>query len=57
MKYKKLYDKLMLDDELLDMFPELKGNWEQDKKEFILLQQQMEDLSLNIIIEDEDYDG
>lgn len=57
-RYKELYKKLMLNEELFDMFPELTGEWSVDKKEFVLLQQQMENLSEFINVEeDEDYDG
>jgi hypothetical protein len=56
-RYKRLYDQLIIDEELFDMFPSLVGEWSIDKKQFITMQQQMEDFSLDTTIEDEEYGG
>lgn len=55
MRFKKLYDTLIENEELTSMFPHLTGNWLQDKKQFILEQKQMEDMSFNLETEEEDY--
>ena len=59
MRFKKLYDTLIENEELTSMFPHLSGDWVKDKEQFILEQQQMENLSefINVEEEDEDYDG
>ena len=54
-RYKRLYDSLIINEELLEMFPGLLGEWLLDKKEFILLQQQMEDFSSIVDTEEEDF--
>ena len=56
-RYKRLYDSLIINEELLEMFPGLLGEWLLDKKEFILLQQQMEDFSSIVDTEEEDFNG
>jgi Leucine-rich repeat (LRR) protein len=45
--YKKLYDSLIQSEELLEIFPQLKGNWEKDKEKFIKIQNQMENLTMD----------
>ncbi len=46
-RFKKLYDTLVQNEELKDMFPESKftGEWSKDKEKFIAEQTAMEDLS------------
>lgn len=49
------YNSLLSSGELLEFFPYLKGNWEQDKKDFITQYKSNQDLlSGNLNIEDED---
>ncbi len=54
MRFKKLYDTLIENEELTSIFPHLSGDWIKDKKQFILEQQQMEDLSEFVELEDEE---
>lgn len=56
-RFKRLYDALVKNEELTLMFPYLTNDWSKDKKQFILEQEQMEDLSEEFIIEDEEYYG
>lgn len=41
-EYKNLYDKLLKDGDLFDLMPEAKGNWEEDKRGFIEIQDELE---------------
>lgn len=44
-RYKKLYDFMLENGELQLIFPDLIGDWEKDKNQFIYEQKQMEDLT------------
>lgn len=55
-RYRMLYEALLEDGDLLDLFPELKrknkqNSWETDKNKFIKLQEEQEK-ALNINVED-----
>jgi len=54
-EYKKLYKTLLDNGELQELFPSMKGDWEQDKKQFILEQKDLEDLLKDIEINDDEY--
>ena len=54
-EYKKLYDQLLKSGDLLDVFPSASGDWNQDKKLFIELQDELDYLTdTPLILEDEE---
>jgi hypothetical protein len=52
-RYKRLYDTLVKNDELLIVFPTLTGEWKTDKKVFIEEQDNLENISNETLIEDD----
>lgn len=52
-EYKKLYDQLLKTEDLLDVFPHASGVWEEDKKEFIKLQDELDYLTETPLILEE----
>lgn len=55
--YRNLYDYLLENRELFKTFPEASGDWDEDKKEFIKIQQDLES-ALNIdVIDEEEFDN
>ena len=53
---KKLYDTLLESEELHDIFSGMTGEWEKDKVRFTKLQKEMEDISLDLNTEEEEYE-
>lgn len=53
-RFKKLYDFLLENGELLELFPEMSGQWKTDKEEFTRQQKETENLSKNIQVNDFD---
>lgn len=43
-RYKKLYEALLENGDLFELSEDMSGDWELDKKEFIRLQQEMEEI-------------
>lgn len=54
MKHKKLYDMLLNNGELYEVFPQATADWEKDKKQFILEQEELENLIKDWDVEIED---
>lgn len=56
MRFKKLYQWMKDKKELKQLFPKASGEWEQDKKEFIRIQTEIEELTntFNIDLDDEE---
>jgi hypothetical protein len=52
--YRNLYDQLLKSGELLDVFPTALGIWEEDRAEFIQLQDELEYLTETPLILDEE---
>lgn len=53
-RFKRLYDVLLKNGELEDLFPNATGEWLKDKKEFIEQQEYMENLlNLNTVVDDD----
>lgn len=52
--YKNLYDQLLKSGELFDVFPTALGIWEEDKKEFTELQDELEYLTETPLLLDEE---
>ena len=52
--YKNLYDQLLKSGDLFDVFPDASGDWIEDKKQFIELQDELEYLTDTPLILDED---
>ena len=50
-RFEKLYNALLESNEIKFFLPKFKGNWEEDSKEFIKVQRQMEEI-VNIDVED-----
>lgn len=53
---KTVYNKLVKSGELLDMFPTMTGIWESDKDDFMLMYNQNDELDLDMMNFDEDFD-
>lgn len=43
-RYKKLYEALLENGDLFELSEDMSGDWELDKREFIRLQQEMEEI-------------
>lgn len=43
-RYKKLYEALLENGDLFELSEDMSGDWELDRKEFIRLQQEMEEI-------------
>lgn len=54
MKHRKLYDVLLNSGELYEVFPQATADWEKDKKQFILEQEELDNLLNDIDVEIED---
>lgn len=56
-KHRKLYDSLLKNGELLELFPDFTGDWEEDKKAFIAEQEEVDalikELDTDIDLDDE----
>lgn len=57
MDYKKLYDTLLETEELYLMFPNFKGEWEKDRKNFVEYQKKLEVEILKLEVQEDDSIG